>query len=449
MGKKAQPDRQPINVILDSIADGVFTVDKAWRITSFNRAAEQITGVPQDEAIGQLCSDVFRASMCESACALRETMETGTPIVNKSAYIVTTDGRRVPITVSTALLKSQDGEVIGGVETFRDLSVVEELRRELAGRHSYEDMISQNHEMQRIFGILPDVAQSESTVLIEGPSGCGKELLARAIHNLSSRRDKPLVVVNSGALPDTLLESELFGYKAGAFTDAKTDKPGRIALAEGGSIFLDEVGDMSPASQVKLLRVLQEREYEPLGATAPVKADVRVIAATHRKLAELVAERRFREDLYYRLNVVRLVLPPLAARKEDIPLLVGHFVSHFETLGSKGITGVSDDALAILMRHDWPGNIRELQNAIEHAFVLCRGDQIRPEHLPGQLLPEAARKVIGPKTLREMEKEFIAEALIRNRGRRMATAAELGIDKGTLRRKVDRYGIDVPRGGTD
>jgi len=445
LGAKEQGEPQRFDVILDSIADGVFTVDQAWRITSFNRAAEQITGVPRDEAIGQLCSDVFRASMCESACALRQTMETGSPVINRSAYIVTTEGRRLPISVSTALLKNERGDVIGGVETFRDLSVVEELRRELAGRHSCEDMISRNHEMQRIFDILPDIAQSESTVLIEGPSGSGKELLARAIHNLSARRDKPLVVVNSGALPDTLLESELFGYKAGAFTDAKTDKPGRIALAEGGSIFLDEIGDMSPASQVKLLRVLQEREYEPLGATAAVKADVRVIAATHRKLDELVAERRFREDLYYRLNVVRLVLPPLAARKEDIPLLVEHFLGRLETLRSKGITGFSDDALAALIRHDWPGNIRELQNAVEHAFVLCRGDQIRPEHLPRQLVPEAAPKAIGPKTLREMEKEFIREALARNRGRRMATAAELGIDKGTLRRKIERYGIDIPR----
>jgi len=445
MAQENRIDRQRFQVILDSIADGVFTVDNDWLVTFFNRAAEAITGIRRGEAIGRPCSEVFHANVCESACVLRETMETGKPIINKSIYIVATDGRRIPISISTALLKNEKGEVIGGVETFRDLSLVEELQKELERRHSCEDMISRNHEMQRIFGILPDVAQSGSTVLIDGPSGSGKELLARAVHTLSPRGKKRLVVVNSGALPDTLLESELFGYKAGAFTDAKKDKPGRIALAEGGTLFLDEIGDMSAASQVKLLRVLQEREYEPLGGSTPVKADVRVIAATNRDLGALVKEGAFREDLYYRLNVVRLTLPPLAERKEDIPLLVEHFVRHFEALRNKGITGVSDETLAVLMRHDWPGNIRELENAIEHAFVLCRRGDIQIVHLPGHLVPESTARFITPRTLQEMEAEFIKEALIRNRGRRMATAAELGIDKGTLRRKVEKFGIDVPK----
>ncbi len=445
MAKNSESQQQPFDVVLDSIADGVFTVDKDWHITSFNRAAEEITGVPRDEAIGRLCSEVLHANICESACALRQTMDTGKPVINKSIYIVATDGRRLPVSISTALLKKEDGEVIGGVETFRDLSVVEELRKQLKARHSCEDMISRNHEMQRMFGILPDIAQSESTVLIEGPSGSGKELLARAIHNLSPRAQKPLVVVNMGALPDTLLESELFGYKAGAFTDAKKDKSGRIAIAEGGTIFLDEIGDMSPASQVKLLRVLQEHEYEPLGATKPVRADVRVVAATNRNVDELVADGNFREDLYYRLNVLRLTLPPLANRKEDIPLLIEHFMGRLETIRNKGVTGISDEAVAALMRYDWPGNIRELENALEHAYVLCGGGEIRPEHLPGHLHPRPDERATLPGTLREMEREFITNALIRNNGRRVVTAEELGIDKGTLWRKMKRLGIDVPR----
>jgi PAS domain S-box-containing protein len=447
MAPDARDSPRRFNVILDSIADGVFTVDRDWRVTSFNRAAEEITGVPRDEAIGRLCREVLHANICESACALHQTMETGKPVINKPVYIVTTDGRRLPISISTALLRDEDGNVIGGVETFRDLSVVEELRKELEGRHTFEDIISRNHEMQRLFSLLPDVAASESTVLIEGPSGSGKELLARAIHNLSPRRDGPLVVVNTAALPDTLLESELFGYKAGAFTDARTDKPGRIALAEGGTVFLDEVGDMSPACQVKLLRVLQEREYEPLGATEPVAADVRVLAATHRDVDRLVEDGTLRRDLYYRLNVVRLTLPPLAERKEDIPLLVDHFLARLETLRGKGVSGVSEQAMALLLRHDWPGNIRELENAVEHAHVLCRGGEIRPEHLPAHLLPEDSAASAGPRTLREVERDAIREALARNGGHRAATAEELGIDRGTLRRKIRRLGIEVPGEG--
>ena len=260
-----RPDE--VGVILDSVADGVFTVDGDFRVTSFNRAAEEITGVPREEALGRPCCEVFRASICEAQCALKETMHTGRPIVNRSVYILRPDGERVPISVSTALLKDREGNIIGGVETFRDLRLVEQLRAEIARRYTFADILSKNREMRRLFEILPSVAESDSTVLIEGESGTGKELFARAIHNLSPRRDKPLVTVNCGALPDTLLESELFGYKAGAFTDARKDKPGRFALAEGGTIFLDEIGDVSPALQVRLLRVLEDKTYEPLGGT--------------------------------------------------------------------------------------------------------------------------------------------------------------------------------------
>ena len=441
MAKRKQPvDHQKI--ILDSIADGVFTVDKNWRITSFNRAAERITGIPREEAIGQPCCEVFRASICETDCALRRTMATGKPVVNKAIYIINASGQRVPISISTALLKDEEGNVIGGVETFRDLSVVEELRKEISQRRAFADIISKNHEMQRIFSILPSIAESDSTVLIEGPSGSGKELFAHAIHNLSPRRDKPIVVVNCGALPDTLLESELFGYKAGAFTDAKRDKPGRFALAEGGTIFLDEIGDVSPKLQVRLLRFLQEKEYEPLGATEPVKADVRVIAATHQNLEKLVAEGKFREDLYYRINVVKIVLPPLSRRKDDIPLLVDHFIARFNRLRGKDISGISSEALAILMDHDFPGNVRELENIIEHAFVLCPGGLIKPEHLPEYLRTKAETPVprVGT-SLKEIEKAIILEALRRNKGNRAAAARELGIHKTTLWRKMRRYGI--------
>ncbi len=270
------------DVIFDSITQCVFTVDSNWRITSFNRAAEEITGIPRAKVLGQKCSDILRADVCETECALRETMETGKPIINKAVHILDARGERHAIAISTALLKDESGKIIGGVETFRDMSLVEELRREIEGRWSCEDIISQNHLMQRLFSVLPNIAESDCTVLIESESGTGKELLAHAIHNLSFRKDKPFVAVSCGALPDTLLESELFGYKAGAFTDAKKDKPGRFAIAQGGTIFLDEIGDISAAVQVRLLRVLQERTYEPLGAVSSVNADVRVITATNK-----------------------------------------------------------------------------------------------------------------------------------------------------------------------
>ena len=436
-----------VSTIFDSIADGVFTVDNQWLITSFNKAAEKITGIARQEAVGKPCCDVFRASICESECALRKTMKTGTQIVNKAIYIVNADGGQVPISISTAILKDKKGAIIGGVETFRDLSVVEELKKELAGRYTFADIISRNQEMQQLFDIIPEVAQSESTVLIEGASGTGKELFARAIHNMSPRKKRKFVAVNLGALPDTLLESELFGYKAGAFTDAKKDKLGRFALAEGGTLFLDEIGDTTAALQVRLLRVIEEKVYEPLGGTESVKADVRILAATNKPLARLVKEDRFREDLYYRINVVRIELPPLKRRKDDIPLLVEHFINHFNRIRSKDIAGISQATLEIMVNHNYPGNVRELENIIEHAFVLCPGGMIEPRHLPDHLRPkEALLGLTGPATtLKEVEKQLIFEALKRNGWNRLKAAHELGIHKSTLFRKITSLGIELPK----
>ena len=432
------------NVILDSISEGVFTVDPDWRITSFNRAAEEITGIQREKAIGQQCRDVLRADVCETDCTLRQTMETGKPIMNKAVHIIDAQGQKRAIAISTALLKDETGKVIGGVETFRDMSMVEQLRKEIQGRYSCEDIISQNHKMQNLFNVLPNIAESNTTVLIEGESGTGKELFARAIHNLSFRKDKPFVAVNCGALPDTLLESELFGYKAGAFTDAKKDKPGRFALAEGGTIFLDEIGDISPAMQVRLLRVLQDKTYEPVGGVSSVKADVRIITATNKKLDQLVKEGSFREDLYYRINVMKLELPPLRERKEDIRLLVDHFISRFNRLHNKNICCITNEVTAALLAYDYPGNVRELENIIEHCFVLCEGEIIEAKHLPSSVRSASKLEAIKgnePASIKQMEIILIIQALRRNKGNKTAAAKELGIDKSTLFRKMKAYDI--------
>jgi PAS domain S-box-containing protein len=434
-------------IILESISDGVFTVDRDWRITSFNRAAEAITGISREEAIGKPCPDVFRASMCEVDCALRHTLETGIPVINRSAFIIDAEGRRIPVSVSTALLRDEQGNVIGGAETFRDLSLVEELRRELQGRFQVGDLVSRSPLMRRIFDVLPQIGESESTVLIQGETGTGKELLARALHSLSRRHDKPFIAVSCGALPDTLLESELFGYKAGAFTGAARDKPGRFSLAEGGTLFLDEIGEISPALQVRLLRALQERTFEPLGGTRSVRVDVRVIVATNRDLAAQVKKGAFRQDLFYRINVVRLAMPPLRKRKEDIPLLVDHFVARGNRVQGKSLPGVSPEALSFLMAHDYPGNIRELENIIEHAFVLCAEGQIELRHLPEDFIshvPAKRKRGVMEDTVREVESQTIREALRRNGYNRLAAARELGIHKSTLFRKMKALGIPLP-----
>ncbi|MFP5204639.1 MAG: sigma-54 interaction domain-containing protein [Acidobacteriota bacterium] len=431
--------------ILDSINEGVFSVDHQWRITAFNRAAERITGVRRQDALGRRCSDVFRASICEGACALQRTFSSGKPVVGATANIIGVNGNRIPIRISTALLRNQDGEVTGGVETFQDLSHVEQLRKELDARYTFEDIVARSAAMRSLFEILPQIAASSSTVLIEGESGTGKELFARAIHHLSPRGKKRFVAVNCAALPDALLESELFGYKAGAFTDAKKDKPGRFALADGGAIFLDEIGDISPAMQVRLLRVLQERCIEPLGATESVKVNVRVVAATNKSLSQLVREDKFREDLFYRIRVVYLKIPPLRERREDIPLLVDHLVAKFNSLQEKEIGGVSPEVLARLMEYDYPGNVRELENIIEQAFVLCRGGQIGMEHLPVELrpAPSTPNAAVTAVDMRSAQIQMMESALARNRGNRRQAARELGINPSTLYRRLKAAGLSA------
>ncbi len=449
-----------LEFIVQSVPYGIFTVDQAGRITFFNQAAEQITGRKAEKAIGQPCHKVFQTELCNTQCPLQESVRTGLSVRDREVSIRTAQGEQRAVAVSTAALRDDSGRVIGGVEMFRDLRQVEVLRKRLNQQWKLGDIVSKNVKMQAILKQLPLLAQSPTTVLVEGASGTGKELIARAIHELSPRAKKPFVAVNCGALPDSLLESELFGYVRGAFTDARKDKPGRFQRANGGTIFLDEIGELSLSMQVKLLRVLQEREFEPLGASHSVRVDVRVVTATNKNLKELMWAGRFRDDLYYRLNVIRVELPPLAQRRDDIPLLVSHFIEQFNAVFGKHIRGLSGEAMASLLRAPFLGNVRELENAIEHAFVLCQGHEIRAEHLPSHLqdTPPGGMQP-GPVTTRDFsypphgetqepsdplqqaEKTALVQALEASGNNRTQAAKRLGISRNTLWRKMKKLGI--------
>ncbi len=435
------PKNLPLEDVFASIADGLFTVDTDWNITYFNESAERITGIGVEEALGRKCWDVFRSSLCDGQCAIGQCIEKDVRIVNKSIFIIKADGTKLPVSISASPLTNADGEVIGGVETFRDLTEIQTMRKKVKDLYRFENIVGHSPALEKIFRILPQVSASPATTLLLGQTGTGKELFARAIHNLSHRKDGPFVAVNCGALPENLLESELFGYKAGAFTDARTDKPGRLEMAEGGTIFLDEIGDLPVSLQVKLLRFLQERTYEPLGGVKSVQSDVRIVAATNRDLEQRVADGRFRQDLFYRLNVVTMKLPTLTERREDIPVLVDHFVEESNAIQGKAITGVSEDVMQLLMRHDFPGNIRELENILEYAFILCPSGFIQIEHLPEYLHPSGAGNggssgLYG--TMEEIKCRAAKYTLMRNNGKRMATCRELKISKDTLRRMLTR-----------
>ena len=438
---KPSPDR--FEAVIHSISDGVFTVDSEWRITCFNRAAEEITGVSRSEALGRRCYEVIKSNICKDACVIQYTIDTGRPVVNLMVYFTDKQGIQIPVSVSTALFRDTKGELIGGVETFRDLRRLEEYRKQIEKSYSFEDIISKSKKIRHILDILPTIAVNESSVLITGESGTGKELFAHALHNLSERSGKPFIAINCGGFPETLIESELFGYEAGAFTGATKAKPGRFALAEGGTLFLDEIGDLPPLLQVKLLRVLQEKTYEPLGSIRSLKADVRIIAATHRNIEAMVAEETFRQDLYYRINVIKLEIPPLRERMEDVPLLIKHFIGRFPSILDKDISGISPDALNILMSYDYPGNVRELENIIEHGCVLCPGSLIRAKDLPDWLRPPS-KEISAASSLEEVEKQFIISVLTKNNWNRLAAARELKIHKTTLFRKIKKLRIYPP-----
>ncbi|MBW2064035.1 MAG: sigma 54-interacting transcriptional regulator [Deltaproteobacteria bacterium] len=440
-------DERRLKSILDSLEIGIFTTTRGGHITFFNRRAEAITGFDRKDILGKPCSVILEGKAARGKKFLDQSIRDGRPRSVRKLLLRKRAGENIPVEANYMALKNDRGAIIGGLVTIQDLSLIDRLSREISKRYTFDDMVGKSPPMQRIFEVISVAAPTDTTLLIEGPTGTGKDLLAKIVHNSSKRADKAFVKVNCAALPEGLLESEMFGYLKGAFTGADQDKPGRFQEAEGGTIFLDEIGDLPLTLQGKLLRVLEDREFYPLGSRRTTKVDVRIIAATNQDLEDLVARKKFREDLFYRLNVIRVQLPALKERKGDIPLLIEHLLKKLSLLKGRNIPRISGEAMEILLNYEYPGNIRELENILEHAIIICQGDIIEPRHLPLFLQdkahrPEPSDLTIAADlrgTLQEGEKRRIYEVLSRHNWNRSKAARELNINRTTLWRKMRKY----------
>ncbi|MFH1090130.1 MAG: sigma 54-interacting transcriptional regulator [Pseudomonadota bacterium] len=430
------------NTLFENLAEGVFTINNHWRITSFNQRAQEITGFKLEEVLGRPCADIFKSDLCQTACPLRATLESGVTRFDQDVRIADKHGRKVPILVNTSILKDRRNRVIGAVETFRPLIPSDFRKKPEDESARTEDIIGHSQSLVAVINKLPDVAASEASVVLEGESGTGKELFARAIHALSPRAAGPFVAVNCSALAETLLESELFGHEKAAFTGAVNSKVGRFELSSGGTLFLDEVAEIKPDIQVKLLRVLEEKVFERVGGTRSISMDARIISATNRSLIKEVRQGRFRDDLFYRLHTVPLYLPPLRERVEDIPILVSHFMEKLNQKYKKRVRGVDPKVLSIFTRYHWPGNVRELVRIMEYAFVFVKGPIITPTHLPEmerEDRPDIRKGTPGARIPWEDERQAIVKALEKAGGRRKEAARLLGLSRSSLWRKMKAY----------
>lgn len=439
-------EKENLELIFSSVTDGIFTHDTDLRITSFNQAAERITGFSKEEVLGKRCTEVFGTNLCRDYCVLARTIETQSGAKDEEVRITGKDGRERILILNTVVLHDRQKIPCGAMVVFKDITELVSLKKELKERYRFHNLMGKNHKMQEIYELIEDIADSDVTVLIQGESGTGKELVAHAIHYQGIRANGPFVKVNCSALTETLLESELFGHVKGAFTGAIRDKIGRFELANKGTVFLDEIGDISPSIQAKLLRVLQDKQIERVGDTKPIKVDVRVVAATNKDLKKLVHQEKFREDLFYRLYVVPIHLSPLRERKEDIPLLVEHFIERFHQKSKKQIEGISQEALRLFMDYNWRGNVRELENAIEHAFVKCHGKIIGAENLPQEILEVGVSRRVATTKREEKNKNKASQPLLfgaleESGWNRTKASKMLGIGRTTLWRRLKEMGI--------
>jgi len=445
--ERVRHDDRRLKIILDNLDIGVLTVDRGGHITFFNNRVETITGFNRGDVLGKSCSMIFGNASSHDRLLFNETIADGQARSSTEGEIKTREGQVLPMRANYMALKNEDGRIVGGLATIADLSLKYQFNSEIKGRYTFYDMVGKDPAIVKIFEIVPVVASSDATILIEGPTGTGKDVLVKVIHNAGQRSKKPLVKVNCAALPDNLLESEMFGYVKGAFTGAETDKPGRFQEADGGTIFLDEIGDLPLSLQAKLLRVLEDKEFYPLGSRKTTQVDVRIISATNQNLERLVSEKRFREDLFYRLNVMRLDLPPLKDRRGDIPLLISHILKRLCATRDTMVEKFSNNAMEVLLNYDYPGNVRELQNIIEHALIVCQDRIIERNHLPLSLqggmpvpLPTEEKRPFD-KEIEFSEKTIILDRLQKFNWNKGKTAAALDINRTTLWRKMKKYNI--------
>ncbi|MBL8074677.1 MAG: sigma 54-interacting transcriptional regulator [Nitrospira sp.] len=453
MTQLAQKSRCDEAMLLDCIGDGVVTIGLDMKIRYMNKAMRELLGYEEGELVGQplSCHLLVQGTICSTQdCILERAVRNREKVRNFETVIQNKDGRKIPVSLNTDLLRDEHGNLIGIVETYRDLSQINELKAKLERHEARGLLVARSKALQGILDLLPQVANSKATVLIEGESGTGKELIAREIHRLSPRRDQPFVAVNCAALAEGVLESELFGHVKGAFTGAIADRQGRFEIANKGTIFLDEIAEISPMAQAKLLRVLQEEEFERVGGNKTVKVDVRVIAATNKHLAAVVEDGRFREDLYYRLQVFPIRIPPLRERCEDVMPLIEHSITRLNRTMGKNVREIDGPVLKLLTAHRYPGNVRELENILEHAFIRCPDHTIRMEHLPEHL---AAKRPSGEHTVRSgdlpkggptlalLEQEAIMQALEQTGWNYRLACKSLGVSRSTLLRRLKVYNL--------
>lgn len=438
--------------LLDCVATGIFTIDMQQNITFFNKEAEEITGYSREEALSRKCYDVFRTPSCYGNCCLKIALKYGRQQAKGRSTALVNFNKEVPIVFKASLLRDEKGTIIGWVESFFDDSARAALEKKINESYKFNDIIGRSSKIMKLFEILPVIANSDPSILITGETGTGKDIFARSIYNTSPRNNGPFVKVNCAALPDHLLESEMFGYKKGAFTDAKENKPGLFKMADGGTIFLDEIGDLPLPLQGKLLQVLDEKEFFPLGSVRPIKVDVRVIASTNQNLQKMVQTNLFRKDLYYRLRVIEIEIPPLRERPEDILILMHHFITEIAGINLKEIPKISHKVNKILLNYSFPGNVRELKNIVEHAMLLCVDGKIKIDNLPSYLLNgyEVSSPDFSPTHLDSSqgyllvkEKEGILEVLENHRWHMQKTANALHINRTTLWRKMKKYDLNL------